>query len=150
MPGRHSPWWIVSGMLLLAFAVAQAIPYGRTHINPPVVAEPVWDSEETRAAVKTACFDCHSNETQWPWYAKVAPASWVMQHDVEAGRARLNFSDWRRGLDADDIEEALKRRMPLTMYLRMNPHARLGPSDRIFLIRGLKRTIELSDRQVRR
>lgn len=150
MPGRLSPWLIVLTMVLLVLVAAQAIPYGKDHTNPPVVAEPLWDSPETRAAVKTACFDCHSNETTWPWYSKVAPASWVMQHDVDAARARLNFSEWRRGHDADDIEEALARRMPLSLYLRLNPHARLGPSDRIYLMRGLRRTIEMSDRQVRR
>lgn len=150
MPYKPSPWWIVFSMLLVLVVAIQAIPYGRNRTNPPVTAEPRWDSPETRATVKNACFDCHSNETEWPWYSKVAPASWLMQHDVDAARAKLNFSEWRRGYDADDIEEALKRRMPLSLYLRMNAHARLGPSDRIFLMRGLARTIELSDAQVGR
>jgi hypothetical protein len=74
----------------------------------------------------------------------------MMQREVEAARAKLNFSEWRRGHDAREIEDALKRRMPLKVYARMNAHARLGPSDRIFLMRGLARTIELSDRQVSR
>jgi hypothetical protein len=134
-------------MVLILLIAVQAIPYGRDHTNPPVAAEPRWDSPDTRAVVKNACFDCHSNETNWPWYSQVAPVSWVMQHDVDAARAKLNFSEWRKGHDADEIEEALKRRMPLSLYLRMNPHARLGPSDRIYLMRGLARTIELSDRQ---
>lgn len=150
MPYRASPLWIVVLMLVVVIVAVQAIPYGRNHTNPPVTAEPRWDSPETRAAVKTACFDCHSNETNWPWYSKVAPASWLMQHDVDAARAKLNFSEWRRGHDVDEIEEALKRRMPLKFYARMNAHARLGPSDRIFLMRGLARTIELSDKQVSR
>lgn len=150
MPHRLSPWWMIGLMLVLVMVGAQAIPYGKNHTNPPVTAEPRWDSPETRATVKTACFDCHSNETNWPWYSTIAPASWMMQREVEAARAKLNFSEWRRGYDARAIEEALKRRMPLKFYARMNAHAQLGPSDRIFLMRGLRRTIELSDRQVSR
>jgi hypothetical protein len=148
MPRRISPWWVVLSTLFVVLVALQAVPYGRNHTNPPVVAEPRWDSPETRAVVKQACFDCHSNETNWPWYSKVAPASWVLQHDVDAARAKLNFSEWRRGYDADDIEAALKRRMPLNLYSRMNAHARLGPSDRIYLMRGLTRTIELSEKQI--
>lgn len=150
MPRRLSPWLIVLSLLVVVLVAVQAIPYGRNHRNPPVLAEPFWDSPETRAVVKNACFDCHSNETNWPWYSHIAPASWLMQHDVDAARARLNFSEWRRGYDPDDIEAALKRRMPLKFYLTLNPHARLGPSDRIFLMRGLTRTIEQSEKQVRR
>jgi hypothetical protein len=150
MPHRLSPWWIVGVTLVLVMIGAQAIPYGKNHTNPPVTAEPRWDSPETRAVVKTACFDCHSNETNWPWYSTIAPASWMMQREVEAARTKLNFSEWRRGHNARAIEEALKRRMPLKFYTRMNAHARLGPSDRISLMRGLTRTIELSDRQVSR
>ena len=61
---------------LAAVVVMQLVPYGRDHSNPPVTAEPNWDSPETRALFKRACFDCHSNETVWPWYAYVAPFSW--------------------------------------------------------------------------
>jgi hypothetical protein len=53
-------------MLILSGVLIQFIPYGHNHSNPPVVQEPQWDSPETRAIVKRACFDCHSNETVWP------------------------------------------------------------------------------------
>lgn len=82
----------VLGMLL----AIQLVPYGRDHANPPVTGEPAWDSPETRALARQACFDCHSNETQWPAYASIAPASWLVQHDVNDGRALLNFSEWTR------------------------------------------------------
>src|SRR5262249_17251950 len=82
--------------LVAIFAVIQLVPYGRDHKNPPVVKEPAWDRPETRAMAARACFDCHSNETRWPWYANVAPASWLVQHDVEEGRTDLNFSEWNR------------------------------------------------------
>jgi hypothetical protein len=74
----------------------QLVPYGRDHGNPPVTGEPTWDASETRALVKQACFDCHSNETEWPAYASIAPVSWLVQRDVNEGRAVLNFSEWPR------------------------------------------------------
>ncbi len=49
---------------------------------------------ETRALAKRACFDCHSNETEWPWYSNVAPVSWLTQMDTLAGRSKMNFSEW--------------------------------------------------------
>jgi hypothetical protein len=152
MPYRLSPWWIVLSLLLVVLVGVQLIPYGRHHTNPPIVAEPPWDSPQTRALVQQACFDCHSNETKWPWYSQIAPASWILHRDVNAARARLNFSDWDRRPDdvGDAIEEALKGKMPRSMYLRMNPHARLASSDRIFLERGLARTLARAERQAGR
>ena len=80
------------GLLLLAFVAIQLVPYGRDHDNPAVIAEPNWDSPQTRDLFMTACGDCHSYETEWPWYSNIAPVSWLVQHDVEEGREKLNFS----------------------------------------------------------
>src|ERR671912_535728 len=64
-PSRR--FWARAGLVLvLAFVAIQFVPYGRDHVNPPVGAEPSWDSPETRALARQACFDCHSNETEWP------------------------------------------------------------------------------------
>ena len=80
--------------LVLLAVLIQLIPYGHDHSNPPVMEEPTWDSPQTRAIVKRACFDCHSNETVWPWYSNIAPASWLVYRDVSEGREHLNFSEW--------------------------------------------------------
>jgi mono/diheme cytochrome c family protein len=77
--------WSLTGLLVLV-AAAQLVPYGRDHDNPPVAAEPTWDTPTTRELARRACFDCHSNETQWPWYSNIAPLSWLIQRDVEEGR----------------------------------------------------------------
>ena len=53
------------------------VPFGHSHTNPPVTKEPAWNSPDTRALVQRACFDCHSNQTTWPWYSHVAPVSWL-------------------------------------------------------------------------
>jgi hypothetical protein len=91
-------WWLfrVGVVLIGALLLIQLVPYGRDHDNPPVQSEPPWDSPDTRALARQACFDCHSNETEWPAYANIAPVSWLVQRDVDEGRAVLNFSEWQR------------------------------------------------------
>ena len=125
------------------FLVMQLIPYGRAHSNPPVVAEPAWDSPRTRELAKRACFDCHSNETKWPDYASVAPLSWVMQHHVESGRDVMNFSEWNRPyiLAAESGSQVVRREMPPRTYLMMHDHAKLTDDEREELARGLSLTL---------
>ena len=90
-------WLFRAGAGLFGVLLAiQLVPYGRGHRNPALRSEPPWDSPATRELARQACFDCHSNETQWPAYASIAPASWLVQHDVDEGRAALNFSEWQR------------------------------------------------------
>jgi hypothetical protein len=86
--------WSISVLMALVFLI-QFVPYGRDHSNPAVRAEPAWDSPRTRELTVRACYDCHSNETTWPWYTNIAPISWLVQSDVERGRAELNYSDPR-------------------------------------------------------
>jgi hypothetical protein len=137
-------WWFrISLGLLGALVAIQLVPYGRDHINPPVTGEPVWDSPQTRALAKQACFDCHSNETEWPAYASIAPASWLVQRDVNDGRAVLNFSEWTRPEEEakEAAEEVREGEMPPAAYALVHAHARLNPADRDRLAQGLARTL---------
>ena len=84
---------MVAGIVAVAI---QFVPYGREHTNPPTIAEPRWDSPDTRNLTPRACFDCHSHETTWPSYSRLALASWLVYYDVVNGRAELNFSEWQR------------------------------------------------------
>jgi hypothetical protein len=124
------------------FGVTQLVPYGRAHENPPVLQEPDWDSPRTRELAMRACFDCHSNETIWPRYAHVAPMSWVLERDVDAGRATLNFSEWIT--DNDLAHEAggsvIRREMPPRSYKLLHPGARLTDRETEELARGLNAT----------
>ena len=123
----------------------QIIPYGRAHTNPPVVAEPKWDSPRTRELAKRACFDCHSNETAWPWYGSVAPLSWVMQHHVDVGRSVMNFSEWNQTwlLANESASQIMRREMPPRSYLLLHEHAKLTEQERVELARGLHTTLGL-------
>lgn len=114
--------------------------------NPPVIAgQNMLASNTPPAAVvstlRNACYDCHSDETKWPWYSHVAPVSWWLADHVEEGRRRLNFSRWPH----DDPKRAAKRwrdissavedgYMPMKNYSRMHPEARLTEAQREQLI----------------
>jgi hypothetical protein len=125
---------------LILFAGIQAIPYGRDHTNPPLRDEPRWDSARTRDLAKRACFDCHSNETVWPWYSNVAPVSWLVQRDVDEGRAELNFSEWSRPREEgyEPAESVAEGEMPPRLYSLLHAEARLDAAEREALIRGLQ------------
>jgi len=133
---------IVLSVLLGAFVLIQLIPYGHQHTNPPVVQEPQWDSPQTRELAQRACFDCHSNEVVWPWYSNIAPVSWLVQRDVDEGRRYLNFSDWGRVREANEIPEAIQRGyMPPAKFLIMHPDAKLDQVEKDALVNGLQATI---------
>ena len=135
---------ILVGAGLVLFVLIQLIPIGRNHTNPPVVSEPNWDSPATRELAKIACFDCHSNETVWPWYSNVAPVSWLIYNDVVEGRSRMNFSDWNRDRQpsiGEIIGELEEGGMPPAQYLLMHPNANLSAADKQALIDGLRKSI---------
>jgi len=87
--------------------------------------------------IKASCFDCHSNETRWPWYSYIAPVSWLVADDVTTARRNLNFSEWgkypksKRVLKLGQIyEQVSKGEMPLKKYLLMHADAQLSAADR--------------------
>lgn len=125
--------------LFILFLGIQVIPYGRNHTNPPTRLEPVWDSLQTRELAVRACFDCHSNQTHWPWYAYVAPSSWLVQSDVEEGRKDLNFSEWNRPQEHAGQSAKIVRKgtMPPWYYVPFRPKANLSPAETQALIQGL-------------
>lgn len=127
--------------LIAVFAVIQLVPFGHQHTNPAVIQEPAWDSPQTRELARRACFDCHSNQTVWPWYSNIAPVSWLNQRDVNDGRRHLNFSEWNKPQKhaGHATHEVQTGDMPLWFYLPMHPEARLTPAEKAALIGGLKK-----------
>lgn len=129
---------IVAAAALL-FALIQVVPMSRS--NPPITQD-VTAPAPAESILQRACYDCHSNQTRWPWYAHVAPVSWLVIRDVERGRKRLNFSTWDKY--ADDPETVIRKlrnidkvmhngSMPLWYYLLEHPTARLSNADREIL-----------------
>ena len=128
------------------FVVIQLVPVSRT--NPPVTQAIAWDSTQTQQLAARACMDCHSNETKWPWYAYVAPVSWLVVHDTNEGRGELNFSEWdkvaanrKERLAKKVLEEIEKGGMPDPKYYPTHPEARLSDTEKQQLMDGLKASI---------
>ncbi|WP_236021807.1 heme-binding domain-containing protein [Geomesophilobacter sediminis] len=144
MTKRRIPLGKIVTAIIVILVLIQAVPYGRNHINPPVLREPAWDRPATRELAMRACFGCHSNETVWPWYSQVAPISWLVQHDVDEGRRKLNFSDWRNGARKGERpeeirEEVTEGEMPPLMYRLAHPQARLSEEQKRELVDGVAR-----------
>lgn len=126
---------VVLGVVGL-FVVIQLVPYGRDHDNPTGRSEPAWPSPEVRALAVKACFDCHSNETKWPWYSNVAPVSWLVTRHVNEGRGELNFSEFGRSQKhaKDAAEELRENEMPPPYYFPTHPEAKLTDAERQQLV----------------
>ena len=144
--------WQVRGGLGLGvlLVVIQLVPYGRVHENPPVTGEPPWGSPEVRALAARACFDCHSNQTKWPWYSFVAPVSWFIAGDVYDARGDMNFSEWDKPQEAKKAPKLVRNRaMPLKPYLWLHADADLTSEERERLAKGLAAIIEQSKERER-
>jgi Haem-binding domain len=131
--------WMLAGAAVLAGLLQFTNP-ART--NPaPVGARDFLATnpppEQVAVLIRNACYDCHSAETKWPWYSRVAPISWWVVGHVNDGRRHLNFSDWPQ----DDPRRARKKwnriaeqiryhDMPLSSYTWLHPEARLDAAQR--------------------
>jgi hypothetical protein len=125
--------------LLGALLLIQAVPVERS--NPPLETE-VPAPPDVRTVLRRSCYDCHSNETVWPWYSRIAPVSWLVAGDVKEGREKLNFSTWNRYSEAEKTkkmkkcwEEVEEGEMPPWYYLPAHRAAVLSSENRAILSR---------------
>ncbi|MFT5234186.1 MAG: hypothetical protein ACI9UK_000018 [Candidatus Krumholzibacteriia bacterium] len=125
----------IVAVLLLAI---QLVPVDFS--NPPITSA-LRAPRAVAEILTSSCYDCHSNETRWPWYSKVAPMSWWIASHVEKGRGHLNFSEWpaydfgSQDQFFQEIEEQLmENRMPLKSYVRGHPEARLSAEQKNILL----------------
>jgi hypothetical protein len=143
---RRVVLWV--GLAALAtFVAIQFVPYGWRHANPPVTLDAPWPDEESEAIARRSCYDCHSNETDWPWYSHVAPMSWLVRSDVESGHDKLNFSTWDTG--PGDPEHAIDRvaggSMPPDNYTRIHRGTDLSEDEVATLVGALGQMPESGD-----
>ena len=124
---------IILILVILGVAI-QLVPIDRT--NPPVTGE-LAAPPELHGILRRACYDCHSNETVWPWYSRVAPVSWLVASDVYEGREHLNFSTWneypgerRTKLRMEISKEVREGEMPPFQYVPAHPEAKLSEGDK--------------------
>jgi hypothetical protein len=129
-----------AGLVIVAlFLAAQFYQPDRT--NPPVdetktIYATLNVPPEVRVILDRSCSDCHSNNTHWPWYSNIAPASWLTAGDVKKGRSSMNLSVWgtykrtKQAGKLDDISEQLTGdKMPLKPYRMMHPGSVLSRSE---------------------
>jgi hypothetical protein len=132
--------WLI---ILLAGVVIITVGALLLETNPPVTNEPAWDSPQTRALAQRACFDCHSNQTNWPWYDKLPVGSWVAVFDTIRGRRELNFSEWRAGRRSGEVTRQIQNgSMPPSLYTMMHPEAILNAQEKQQLITGLQNSLK--------
>jgi hypothetical protein len=126
--------------VVVVFLGIQLVPYGHDHQNPPVTNAVTWSDPATHDLAVAACYDCHSNETVWPWYSNIAPVSWLVQHDVEEGRSVLNFSAWPpRRLERGELSEVVyEGEMPPAYFTLIHANARLTNAQKQVLVSGLQ------------
>ncbi|MET0460841.1 MAG: heme-binding domain-containing protein [Ilumatobacteraceae bacterium] len=137
--------WPIAVLALVAIAI-QFVPYGWWHENPPVIQDAPWPDAASEAIARESCYSCHSNETNWPLYSYVAPMSWLVRSDVEAGRDEFNMSDW--GEDGDEAFDAIEMiqlgEMPPGKYTLIHRGAALTAEERDILVQAL-RTMAAAD-----
>lgn len=129
----------VTGPLLLVSLVP-----ARTPVNPPIDPANTFETalnppRDIRGMLRRACYDCHSNETRWPWYSRTAPGSWIVGRDVEHARHAFNFSDWSGGVAKRQVSgggillaacAAVENGyMPPSQYRMLHRDAALSPAE---------------------
>jgi hypothetical protein len=129
---------VIGWCAAISMVAIQFIPVALT--NPPETADEIDAPPAVQAILQRSCYDCHSNETKWPMYSRIAPVSWLIVHDVNEGRSDLNFSEWQsesQASQSDMKEEILEKitegDMPLKKYLLIHRHATLSPADKSIL-----------------
>ncbi len=129
--------WAI-GIAVVLFIVIQFIPYGRSsHTNPEATNPFPWADPQAEAIAKQSCYDCHSNETVWWWATNIAPSSWLVQRDVDGGRASLNFSEFAGVPSAEELAEVVNGgEMPPFQYTLIHRDAKLTDAEKQTLIAG--------------
>lgn len=140
----------IAGAAVVLLIAIQLVPVRRE--NPPETGR-LETPAEVKAILDTSCMDCHSNQTIWPWYAQIAPVSWLVAYDVNEGREHLNFSEFT-GMSARDQKHAFEEiievidegEMPLPIYPPLHPGAELTDAEKTVLVTWAQNMVMLSSK----
>ena len=131
--------WLLGSvfLLLITLVMIQFIPVDQ--INPPILSD-IPTEPEVKVVLQAVCYDCHSHETVWPWYSRIAPVSWLIAKDVHQGREKLNFSVWDDYNTQEQVknmqkslQEVAKGEMPPWFYSPSHRGLHLTAEDRLML-----------------
>jgi hypothetical protein len=138
---RRTTLQLAGGLVVLGLALVLVGTLAVPHDNPPVTQTIAWDSPVTEQLARAACFDCHSNETKWPWYAYVAPSAFWVGRNVALARDAVNFSTYPN-LEGSEMARRIRAgEMPPSEYLLLHPEARLSDEQKAALIAGFEATL---------
>lgn len=131
-------------VLLVAFVGIQFIPTYRNQSNEVLSSDISLTynvSENIQSILKASCYDCHSNNTDYPWYNKVQPVSWLLESHIKQGKAKLNFSEFgsyssriqknKLKFIASQIEND---KMPIASYTLIHRNAKISEKEKLLLI----------------
>lgn len=134
---KRKAFWLI---IFFLFVIIQFVPAGKPDTIPENENDLIYNNHIPESIVnilKTSCYDCHSNETSFPWYSHVAPVSWLVNRDVIKGREELNFSEWESQSKMDKaknidkiIDEVEGGKMPMRIYILMHSEAKLNEDAR--------------------
>ena len=134
---KGKAFWLI---IFFLFVIIQFVPAGKPDTIPENENDLIYNNHIPESIVnilKTSCYDCHSNETSFPWYSHVAPVSWLINRDVIKGREELNFSEWESQSKMDKaknidkiIDEVEGGKMPMRIYILMHSEAKLNEDAR--------------------
>lgn len=137
--GKAAPWISFGGVLLFGFI--QLIPYRPEPAQAPAVNRFRWQSPVAEALARSACYDCHSDETRVWWAVKVAPFSWLARSDIDEAKHRFNFSAWNGRLTVARMGQSLGHGMPPWQYTLAHPEARLSEAQKQELLQGFQASL---------
>ncbi|MEO5561819.1 MAG: heme-binding domain-containing protein [Chitinophagaceae bacterium] len=140
---------IVPGLLIVLLLIQFIQPV--RNVNGQVLStdftKVINAPENVQAVLRTSCYDCHSNNTNYPWYSRAQPFGWLLAKHIRNGKAELNFSEFgsyslrRQASKLKGIENSIKdRTMPLRSYTLLHKNAKLSQRDKVMIIDWLERT----------
>lgn len=144
--------YLIGGLAVIGIAI-QLVPNELPSVeaaNPGDLMGTGLVGIELSGILKTSCYDCHSNETNYPWYSQVAPFSWLVAKDVREAREELNFSTWQdydmmeKLEKLDDIAiEVGEGEMPLGIYTNIHSEAKLDDTQRQLIVTWAEETMDI-------
>jgi len=133
--------WLI---IILLIVIIQLIPNQKPEVILSNENDLIYNNklpESVENILRTSCYDCHSNESKYPWYSYIAPVSWLVVRDIKVGREELNFSEWESQSRMDKaknidkiIDEVSDEQMPMSIYTLIHSDAKLKAEDRQQLV----------------
>jgi hypothetical protein len=126
--------WVLGSIIVMQLASFAFVSFPETKPTDPKLE--IKAPAEIMAIFKTSCYDCHSTETKYPWYTKIAPLSFGISRHIDLGRKWVNFSEWENYSEKQKDEKlghiykAVHTAMPLRNYVALHPEADLSPEQR--------------------